>query len=331
MQMVQVKDWGFCYPGCEAPALSHVNFTIEEGAFVLLCGASGSGKSTLLSHLKREMAPHGTQMGVIEWQGSPLSAMSEKDSAQRIGYVAQTPETQIVTDTVWHELAFGLENLGMPAQVMRRRVAEIAHFFGIESWFRQKTDTLSGGQKQLVNLASVMVMQPSLLILDEPTAQLDPVAARQFLQAVQRVHKELGITVLLCEHALEEVLGLATQVLFLQDGALAFDGAPQALLQRIYGSAIFGAIFRSALPAASRLALSLGKTEPIPVTVQQGRRAIKSAACACIGAFLPDAPGRESVACSLRQRAVRLAIKRSFRLCSEVFPCRCLQGRYMHW
>ena len=164
MQMVQVKDWGFCYPGCEAPALSHVNFTIEEGAFVLLCGASGSGKSTLLSHLKREMAPHGTQMGVIEWQGSPLSAMSEKDSAQRIGYVAQTPETQIVTDTVWHELAFGLENLGMPAQVMRRRVAEIAHFFGIESWFRQKTDTLSGGQKQLVNLASVMVMQPSLLI-----------------------------------------------------------------------------------------------------------------------------------------------------------------------
>lgn len=206
MQMVQVKDWGFCYPGCEAPALSHVNFTIEEGAFVLLCGASGSGKSTLLSHLKREMAPHGTQMGVIEWQGSPLSAMSEKDSAQRIGYVAQTPETQIVTDTVWHELAFGLENLGMPAQVMRRRVAEIAHFFGIESWFRQKTDTLSGGQKQLVNLASVMVMQPSLLILDEPTAQLDPVAARQFLQAVQRVHEELGITVLLCEHTLEEVL-----------------------------------------------------------------------------------------------------------------------------
>lgn len=274
MQMVQVKDWGFCYPGCEAPALSHVNFTIEEGAFVLLCGASGSGKSTLLSHLKREMAPHGTQMGVIEWQGSPLSAMSEKDSAQRIGYVAQTPETQIVTDTVWHELAFGLENLGMPAQVMRRRVAEIAHFFGIESWFRQKTDTLSGGQKQLVNLASVLVMQPSLLILDEPTAQLDPVAARQFLQAVQRVHKELGITVLLCEHALEEVLGLATQVLFLQDGALAFDGAPQAFLQRM--AAPSSAHFRSALPAASRLALSLGKTEAIPVTVQQGRRLLRA-------------------------------------------------------
>ena len=173
MQMVQVKDWGFCYPGCEAPALSHVDFTIEEGAFVLLCGASGSGKSTLLSHLKREMAPHGTQMGAIEWQGSPLSAMSEKDSAQRIGYVAQTPETQIVTDTVWHELAFGLENLGMPAQVMRRRVAEIAHFFGIESWFRQKTDTLSGGQKTRVSLGKLLLTNPDIILLDEPTNHLD--------------------------------------------------------------------------------------------------------------------------------------------------------------
>ncbi len=274
MQMVQLKNWGFCYPGSETPALSHVNFAIEEGAFVLLCGVSGSGKSTLLSHLKREMAPHGTQTGAIEWQGSPLSAMSERESAQRIGYVAQTPETQIVTDTVWHELAFGLENLGTPVQVMRRRVAEIAHFFGIESWFRQRTDTLSGGQKQLVNLASVLVMQPRLLILDEPTAQLDPVAARQFLQAVQRVHEELGVTVLLCEHALEEVLPLATQVLFLQGGTLAFDGPPQAFLQQM--ASLPSDDFRLALPAASRLALSLGQTEHIPITVQQGRSLLKA-------------------------------------------------------
>lgn len=274
MPMVQLKDWGFCYPGCEKPVLSHIDLAIEEGAFVLLCGASGSGKSTLLSHLKREMAPHGTQRGSILWQGEPLSSLGEKKSAQRIGYVAQTPDTQIVTDTVWHELAFGLENLGMPVQVMRRRVAEIAHFFGIESWFRQKTDTLSGGQKQLVNLASVLVMQPSLLILDEPTAQLDPVAARQFLQAVTRVHEELGVTVLLCEHTLEEVLEPATQVLFLQGGVLAFDGTPQAFLQRM--AAPSSADFRFALPAASRLALSLGKTEPVPVTVQQGRSLLKS-------------------------------------------------------
>ena len=192
MQMVQVKDWGFCYPGCEAPALSHVDFTIEEGAFVLLCGASGSGKSTLLSHLKREMAPHGTQMGAIEWQGSPLSAMSEKDSAQRIGYVAQTPETQIVTDTVWHELAFGLESLGYDTPTIRRRVAEMASFFGIQTWFYKNVTELSGGQKQLLNLASIMAMQPSVLILDEPTSQLDPIAAADFLATLGKINRELG-------------------------------------------------------------------------------------------------------------------------------------------
>lgn len=273
MEAVQVKNWGFCYPGQDEPVLSHINFSVEEGAFVLLCGASGSGKSTLLSHLKPEMAPYGQQFGQILWQNHSLQDYSAAQSAQEIGYVAQTPETQIVTDTVWHELAFGLENLGTPVHIMRRRVAEIAHFFGIESWFRQKTESLSGGQKQLLNLASVLVMQPKLLVLDEPTAQLDPVAAHQFLQAVRRVHEELGVTVLLCEHSLEHVLGMATQVLYLQEGKLAFEGTAQAFLQRMRRPDMRS--FRDALPAASRLALDLGQIEPIAVTVQQGRALAK--------------------------------------------------------
>ena len=285
MQMVQVKDWGFCYPGCEAPALSHVNFTIEEGAFVLLCGASGSGKSTLLSHLKREMAPHGTQMGVIEWQGSPLSAMSEKDSAQRIGYVAQTPETQIVTDTVWHELAFGLENAALPVQTIRRRVSEMASFFGMETLFHRKTCELSGGQKQMLNLASVMVMNPELLLLDEPTSMLDPLAASNLLQMVHKINRELGVAVLLCEHRLEEVFLMADRVLLMENGKKKALKTPQKLAEMLSFSMEeendehISRIYEG-LPAAVRIFKELKKRgiydsgKPLPLTIRDGRLAL---------------------------------------------------------
>lgn len=272
MQKICVKNWGFCYPNSQTPVLSNVCFSVEPGAFVLLCGDSGSGKSTLLCHMKREMAPCGTQTGQIEIDGTILSEMADRQSAQKIGYVGQTPQTQIVTDTVWHELAFGLENLGQSRQTMRRRVAEIAHFFGIEAWFRQKTDTLSGGQKQLLNLASALVMQPEILVLDEPMAQLDPVAAGQFLQALLRVNRELGITIFLCEHNLEQVLPICSQVLYLNNGTLAFDGPPQAFLQAM---ATEQAEFCCALPVASRLAMALKKSAPFAVTVQQGRALVK--------------------------------------------------------
>lgn len=295
MQAVRVENWGFAYPESTAPVLSGVDFALEAGGFAVLCGASGSGKSTLLSHIKREMAPCGTQSGRILLGGVDVQTLPQDRSARQVGYVAQTPQTQIVTDTVWHELAFGLENLGVPAMTMRRRVAEIAHFFGIEPWFRQSTDTLSGGQQQLVNLASVLVMQPDVLVLDEPTAQLDPVAARQFLQALKRVNDELGITVLLCEHDLEEVLGLCDQVLYLQDGGLAFDGPPQAFLQYMAQPAC--ARFAPALPAASRLALSLGRTDAVPLTVQQGRALVKEQLARLSGAPLPPAAAPEGAPC----------------------------------
>lgn len=295
MQAVRVENWGFAYPQSPAPVLSGVDFALEPGGFAVLCGASGSGKSTLLSHIKREMAPYGTQTGRVLIGGVDVQALPQDQSARLVGYVAQTPQTQIVTDTVWHELAFGLENLGVPAMTMRRRVAEIAHFFGIEPWFRQATDTLSGGQQQLVNLASVLVMQPSVLVLDEPTAQLDPVAARQFLRALKRVNDELGVTVLLCEHDLEEVLPLCDQVLYLQDGVLAFDGPPQDFLQFMARPAC--ARFVPALPAASRLALSLGCADPMPLTVQQGRALVERQAGRLAADPLPDVPEPNGPAC----------------------------------
>ena len=273
MQKICVKNWGFCYPNSQTPVLSNVCFSVEPGAFTLLCGDSGSGKSTLLCHMKREMAPCGTQTGKIEIGGVAVSEMTDRQSAQKIGYVGQMPQTQIVTDTVWHELAFGLENLGQSQQTMRRRVAEIAHFFGIESWFRQKTETLSGGQKQLLNLASALVMQPQILVLDEPMAQLDPVAAGQFLQALLRVNRELGVTIFLCEHNLEEVLPICSQVLYLKGGTLAFDGPPQAFLQAMAQDEETD--FFRALPVASRLAVALKQSAPFAMTVQQGRALVK--------------------------------------------------------
>ena len=184
MESYSFKNVDFTYPEGEKKALRNISFTVQQGEFVILCGPSGCGKSTLLRHLKSCLTPHGLFSGEIRYQGTLLSELSQREQAQRIGYVLQSPENQVVTDKVWHELAFGLESLGLETADMRLRIAEMASFFGIQDWFRESVSSLSGGQKQLLNLASVMVMQPSVLILDEPTSQLDPIAAQEFLDAL---------------------------------------------------------------------------------------------------------------------------------------------------
>ena len=226
MELLSVRDLTFTYPkqramtGEAGPALEHVSFSVEEGEFIVLCGESGCGKTTLLKLLKRELSPHGEKSGEIFFHGIRQEELSEAEAACQIGYVLQNPENQIVTDKVWHELAFGLENMGVPTQVIRRRVAEMACFFGIDDWFRKKTTELSGGQKQLLNLASIMVMQPKLLILDEPTSQLDPIAASDFINTLQKINKDLGLTILMTEHRLEEVFPAADRVLVMDHGKL---------------------------------------------------------------------------------------------------------------
>nr|MBP7402353.1 ABC transporter ATP-binding protein [Clostridia bacterium] len=206
MAMIRIRSLSFTYPGAAQPALRDVSLEIPEGAFVVLCGTTGSGKSTLLRHLKPELTPHGRRSGAVEYRGGDLFALPPRESAAGVGYVMQDPDSQIVTDTVWHELAFGLENLGTDPGVIRRRVAEMASFFGIEAWFRRACTTLSSGQKQTLALASVMAMQPGLLVLDEPTAQLDPIAANEFIRLLERIHRELGTTIVVAEHRLEEIL-----------------------------------------------------------------------------------------------------------------------------
>ena len=207
---IEVRGLSFAYPGAAAPVLEGLDWFVPQGAFALLVGGTGSGKSTLLSLLKPEIAPAGEFAGELRVLGEDVADMDVRASAERVGYVFQDPENQIVCETVWHEMAFGLENLGLARDEMRRRVAETSYFFGMEDWLHRDTDTLSGGRKQLLSLASVLALRPRVLLLDEPTSQLDPVAEKNFLHALFRVNRELGCTVVVSTHQPRPMLEYAT-------------------------------------------------------------------------------------------------------------------------
>lgn len=270
MEILRIEDLSFRYAKAEQNAVEHVSLSVNGGEFTVVCGESGCGKTTLLKLLKRELTPAGDMTGEIFYKGVPLRELDNKTSACEIGYVLQNPDNQIVTDKVWHELAFGLENMGVPTDVIRRRVGEMASYFGIEDWFRRKTDELSGGQKQLLNLAAVMVMQPEILILDEPTSQLDPIAAADFIATLQKLNRELGLTVILVEHRLEEVFPIADRVLVMENGGvLLYDtpgniGASLAAIRRDHPM-MFG------LPSAVRIYNALNIKDDCPLTVREGR------------------------------------------------------------
>lgn len=210
MPAIEVRNLSFAYPGADAAVLERLDWSVPQGAFALLVGGTGSGKSTLLSLLKPEIAPAGERTGDAHVLGENVADMDVHASAERVGYVFQDPENQIVCETVWHEMAFGLENLGMSRDEMRRRVAETSYFFGLEDWLHRDTDTLSGGRKQLLTLAAVLALRPRVLLLDEPTSQLDPVAEKNFLHALFRVNRELGCTVVVATHQPRSMLNYAT-------------------------------------------------------------------------------------------------------------------------
>lgn len=229
MKIIELKKLSFRYSGEDKEILSDIDLAIEEGGFYVICGASGSGKSTLLRQLKISLQPVGQRSGRILYYGRDLEEVSQYTQSAKIGFVFQNPDTQIVTDKVWHELAFGLESIGMPQDMIRVRVAEMASYFGIQNWFYQSTDTLSGGQKQLLNLASVMVMHPKVLLLDEPVSQLDPIAAADFMATIHKLHAEFGITVIMAEHSLEEVAAYVDEVIFMKEGRLIAKGKMEEL------------------------------------------------------------------------------------------------------
>lgn len=269
MVCYQIENLSFTYPSREKKALKGIRLSVRQGEFVTLCGTSGCGKTTLLRLLKPSITPHGKQEGTIWFNGVPTDALGTKEAASKIGFVLQDPEHQIVTDKVWHELAFGLESLGYSTAEIRTRVSEMASFFGIQNWFHESVASLSGGQKQLLNLASVMVMQPSVLILDEPTAQLDPIAAQEFLKTLERVNRELGTTVILSEHRLEDAFALSDRVWVLDEGKLIADGTPQEVGQQLCTAnhELF-----CALPTPMRVYGAVENGMLWPLTVREGRQ-----------------------------------------------------------
>lgn len=266
MEILRIENLSFAYPGDDTKALKSIDLSVNNGEFIVICGETGCGKTTLLKMLKQELTPHGILSGNILYCGVEVSKLSERTSAEEIAFVLQNPEEQIVTDKVWHELAFGLENLGMPNPFIRRRVGETASYFGIEEWFNKDTHELSGGQKQMLNLAGVLALSPKLLILDEPSSQLDPIAAGNFIATLQKLNRELGLTILLTEHRLEEVFPIADRVIVMENGRILFDGEPRKVGDRLRGHRM-----AAGLPSAMRLYQGLNISCPCPLTVKEGR------------------------------------------------------------
>ena len=328
MELLSVENVTFRYPKASADALHDVSLSVSEGQWAVLCGLSGCGKSTLLRLIKREIAPYGEASGRIFLGDSAVRGakndppLGARESVENIGIVLQDPESQIVTDTVWHELAFGLENLGLPSDRIRRRVAEIAAFFGMEEWYHKKTYELSGGQKQLLNLASALVMNPRLLLLDEPTAQLDPIAAADFRNVLRRIRSELGVTILMAEHRLEDVLPDADRIFLMDSGRIAAGGDARALTSFF---ATNPHPMAQALPAATRVFLALsggsvliGGTDSagdtasfdgtVPLTVSDGRKMLRTlvkqgTASASAGATSAEASETEKASASAEDSA----------------------------
>ena len=268
MPHIHIQNLSFTYPMQDTPALKNVNLTIKQGEYIAVCGKSGSGKTTLLRHLKSVLTPHGERTGSILLGDTPLEQVSPLLQASQIGYVMQNPQEQIVTDKVWHELSFGLESIGCDNATMRSRVAEMACYFGIADWFHKDVSTLSGGQQQLLNLASIMAMQPDILILDEPTSQLDPLAAADFLNTVRRINLELGTTVIITEHRLEDILPAADRVLVMDEGQIAALDTPKAVGSLLWQQE--NPMF-AAMPTPTQVFYRSGSKGDCPLTVREGR------------------------------------------------------------
>ena len=269
MAHFQIKDLSFSYPTAKGKkSLDGVSLSIEKGEYIVLCGKSGSGKTTLLRQLKSVLAPHGKKTGKILFNGTPIEKVSQRDQSAKIGYVMQNPDDQIVTDKVWHELAFGLESLGCDQKMMRARVAEMACYFGIQDWFHRDVANLSGGQKQLLNLASIMAMQPEVLILDEPTSQLDPIAASDFLNTVRKINIELGTTVIITEHRLEDIFPYADRAIVMDGGKVIADDTPGHIGKLLYQQK--NDMF-AAMPTPVRVFYGADGVGECPLTVREGR------------------------------------------------------------
>ena len=271
MEILTLKNLSFLYPESDRKAIENISLSVREGEFIVICGRSGCGKTTLLRLLKNELAPVGKREGEILFCGKAMDEVDARTSARCIGFVAQNPESQTMTDKVWHELAFGMENLGYGADEMRLRAGELANYFGINGWLHSDTATLSGGQKQLLALAAVMTLSPKVLLLDEPTSQLDPIAASGFISTLQKINRELGMTVILSEHRLEEVFPIADRVVVMDEGKIVCSDTPQRVCELLGNDPI-----SAGFPSAARIFSGLEGRGKCPLTVREGREFLSS-------------------------------------------------------
>jgi energy-coupling factor transporter ATP-binding protein EcfA2 len=270
--LIKIRDFSFTYNGASKPALKNISIDIEDGEFILITGPSGGGKSTLCRCFNG-LVPHfygGTVSGAVNVQDRDIFKHSPREMAVKVGMVFQDPENQLVTTSVEREIAFGLENLEMPLNLISRRIEEALDTVGIaELRFRNHSE-LSGGEKQKVAIASVLALHPEILVLDEPTSELDPHSAEEVLGLLQRLNDELGITIILVEHRLDRLMHLVDRMLVVAEGEITVNCKPRQLINnKNYINDGIG------LPPIVRLAEKLKEKglelDGLPVTVKEAR------------------------------------------------------------
>lgn len=279
MEILHIENLSFSYPLSNSKALDCINLKVEEGDFVLICGKSGCGKTTLLKMIKKQLSPYGKKEGRVLYRGRDVQFLDDKTSACDIGYVHQDPESQIITDKVWHEMSFGLENAGYSENEISQRLVETACFFGIEKMFERNTYELSGGQKQLLNLACVTAMYPKIILLDEPTAQLDPINARNFIETIKRLNRDYGITVIIVEHDLEELLFVADKVVVINEGKVVCTGTGEEICKKTNDEE-----FVESLPTSAKILKRLNIDDGCLKNVKEARSYILDNFSRCIDA-----------------------------------------------
>lgn len=275
VEIIKIEDFNFSYPNSDTKALKDINLTINKGELILVCGLSGSGKSTLLRNIKASLAPHGDRSGKIIYKGKDIYSLSIREEVTNIGIVTQGVNNQIVTDRVYHEIAFIMENLGWDSDIIRIKVSEIASYFGLEDIIEDSIDTLSGGQKQLLNLASVMVVNPEVLILDEPTSQLDPIAREEFIDRIIKINDELGMTIIIAEHNLENIMAYSDRVVVMEEGRILYNDSPNNIGDIL--CQVNNDIFES-MPTPIRMYKIIDKGDKCPISLKDGRKYINSLA-----------------------------------------------------
>ena len=266
MALLEVKNLTFRYPSSDT-IIEDVSFSVEPGDFIAVCGPTGSGKTTLLRLMKPELTPLGSKSGEVLFGGINTDELSPEESCS-IGFVQQSPEHQIVTDKVWHEIVFGMENLRCEQNLMKRRLAEIMSYFGIDGLFDADTADLSGGQKQMISLAGVLAMNPEMIILDEPTSQLDPVSASDFLSTLKKLNEDLGMTIIITEHRLENVIPLCSKLCVLENGKITAFGETRETIRSI----IDNDRIIASMPGSVRIYKALGARDECPLTVAEGKK-----------------------------------------------------------